>query len=58
MEVYRAVTYRGPPHCLDNRLTDAGEVVSLTRQPRSTPNEYFLVHISIRGRVNQRPSGL
>jgi hypothetical protein len=28
------------PHFLDNRLTDGGEVVSLTRRPRFTPQEY------------------
>jgi hypothetical protein len=26
----------GIPHCKDNRLTHGGEVVSLTRRPRST----------------------
>jgi hypothetical protein len=25
------------PHCVDNQLTDGGEVVSLMRQPRSCP---------------------
>jgi hypothetical protein len=25
------------PHCLDNRLEDGGEVLSLTRRPRLTP---------------------
>jgi hypothetical protein len=29
------------PHCLDNRLTDGGEVVSLTHRPRSTPHKHF-----------------
>jgi hypothetical protein len=28
-------------HCLDNRLSDGGEAVSLTRRPRFTPQEYF-----------------
>jgi hypothetical protein len=30
------------PHCLENRLTDGGEVVSLTQWPHSTPQKYFL----------------
>jgi hypothetical protein len=30
-------------HCLDNRLTDVGEGVSLTLRPRSTPQKHFLV---------------
>jgi hypothetical protein len=30
------------PHCLDNRLTDGGEVVSLTRRSRSTPQKYYI----------------
>jgi hypothetical protein len=29
------------PHCLDNRLTGGGEVVSLTRRPLSTLQKYF-----------------
>jgi hypothetical protein len=29
------------PHCLDNRLTGGGEVVSLTRRPRSTPQKHL-----------------
>jgi hypothetical protein len=29
------------PHCLDNRLTDVGKVVSPTHQPRSTPQIYY-----------------
>jgi hypothetical protein len=33
------------PHCLDNRLTDGGEVVSLTRRPPLTQGR-FLVLIS------------
>jgi hypothetical protein len=27
------------PHCLDNRLTDGGEIVSLTRRPLSNPQK-------------------
>jgi hypothetical protein len=29
------------PHCLDNRLTDDGEVISPTYRPRSTPQKQF-----------------
>jgi hypothetical protein len=35
-------------HCLDNRLTDGGKVVSLSRRQRSTPQTHFLVAISVR----------
>jgi hypothetical protein len=28
-------------HCLDNRLTDFGKVVSLTHKPRSTPRKHY-----------------
>jgi hypothetical protein len=28
------------PHCLDNRLTDGGEVVSPTHQPRSNSQKH------------------
>jgi hypothetical protein len=34
---------------LDNRLTDGGKVVSLTRRPLFTPPGRFLVLISVRG---------
>jgi hypothetical protein len=37
------------PHCLDNRLTDGGEVVSLTLQPHSSPQKHFLVLVSVTG---------
>jgi hypothetical protein len=30
------------PHCPDNRLTNVGEVVSLTHRPRSTPQKHSL----------------
>jgi hypothetical protein len=36
------------PYFLDNRLTDGGEVVILTRQQRLIPGS-LLVHISVRG---------
>jgi hypothetical protein len=29
------------PHCLDNRPTDDGEVVSPTHRPRSTPEKHY-----------------
>jgi hypothetical protein len=32
---------RGSPRCLDDRLTDGGEVVSLTHRPHSTPETVF-----------------
>jgi hypothetical protein len=37
------------PYCLDNWLTDGGEVVSLTRRPLFTLQEDLLVLISVRG---------
>jgi hypothetical protein len=37
-------------HCLDNRLTDGYEVVSLMHRPRFTPRN-LLVLISVRGRT-------
>jgi hypothetical protein len=42
------------PHFLNNRLTDGGEVVSLTRQRPFTPPGRFLVLISVRGWVDPR----
>jgi hypothetical protein len=46
------------PHCLDNRLTDGGKVVSLVSLVRTLlpRNVIFLllVHISVRGSVNPR----
>jgi hypothetical protein len=39
------------PHFLDNRLTDCGEIVSLTRRRAFIPGR-FLVLISFRGRVD------
>jgi hypothetical protein len=49
----------GIPHCLDNRLTDCGKVVSPTRRPSSTPQKLFfllLVLISVKDCAN--PNGL
>jgi hypothetical protein len=42
------------PRCVDNWLTDGGEVLSLTRQPLSTPQNcsIFLVLISVTALVN------
>jgi hypothetical protein len=39
-------------HCLDSRLSDGGEVVSVTHRPRSTPQKYFLLVIPVTGRVD------
>jgi hypothetical protein len=41
------------PHLLDNRLTDGGKAVSLTRWPPFTPGR-FLVLIPVRGWVDPR----
>jgi hypothetical protein len=40
------------PHCLDGRIIDSGEVVSLTFRPHSAPQKHFLQRISLRGCVN------
>jgi hypothetical protein len=46
----------GPTFSLDNRLTDGGKVVSLTRrQPFTPPPGRFLVHVSVK-RLS-RPQG-
>jgi hypothetical protein len=29
------------PHCLDNRFTDGGKVVSPAHRPRSTPQKHY-----------------
>jgi hypothetical protein len=34
------------PHCLDNRLTDGGKVVSPTHQPHFTPQKHYYVYVS------------
>jgi hypothetical protein len=41
-------------HCLDNRLTDVGKVVSLTHRPHFTPQKHLLLFTSVRGQVNPR----
>jgi hypothetical protein len=43
-----------PTFSPDNRLTDGGEVVSLTRRPPFTPPGRFLVLISVRGWIDPR----
>jgi hypothetical protein len=35
------------PHCVDNRLTDGGQVVSLTRRPRSTLQKHIFISVSV-----------
>jgi hypothetical protein len=35
------------PHCLDSRLTDDGEVISLTYRPRSTRQTHFVIFVSV-----------
>jgi hypothetical protein len=39
MEIHRGCGTSRFPHVLDNRLTDGGEVVSLTRRPPFTPRK-------------------
>jgi hypothetical protein len=34
------------PHCLDNRLTDGGKVVSPTHQPHFTPQKHYYFNVS------------
>jgi hypothetical protein len=41
------------PHCLDNRLIDSGKVVSLTHQPRSTPQKHY--HTQIIYNIHKSP---
>jgi hypothetical protein len=36
----------GIPHCIDNRLTDGGKVVSSTHQPHFTPQKQFYFYVS------------
>jgi hypothetical protein len=47
MEAHRIMTRRGSHIFLEIRLTDGGEVVSLTRRPHFT-SEIFLGFISVR----------
>jgi hypothetical protein len=34
------------PHCLDNRLTDGGKVVSPTHPPHFTPQKHYYFYVS------------
>jgi hypothetical protein len=34
------------PHCLDNRLTDGGKVVSPTHLPKITPQKHYYFSVS------------
>jgi hypothetical protein len=34
------------PHCLDNRLTDGGKVVSPTHRPQFTPQKHYYFYVS------------
>jgi hypothetical protein len=43
-----------PPHFLENRLTDGGEVVSLTRRPPFNPRKFRGTHFCLR---LSRPQG-
>jgi hypothetical protein len=43
------------PHCLDNRLTDGGKVVSPTHPPHFTPQKRYYFYVS-GTLVCQRPS--
>jgi hypothetical protein len=44
------------PHCLGIGLIDGGKVVSLTHQPRCTPQKHFFGFGTHRGSVNPGPS--
>jgi hypothetical protein len=35
------------PHCLNNRLIDGGEAVSITRRQRSTPQKHFFLLLTL-----------
>lgn len=42
------------PHFVGKQLTDGGDTVSLTLQPRFDPQKDFFTLISVRGEVNPR----
>jgi hypothetical protein len=44
-----------PPHYLDNRITDGGEVVSLTRRPRFTSQEDYWYSFLLEAESNRGP---
>jgi hypothetical protein len=47
------------PHCLDDRLTDGGKVISPTHQPRSTPHKHhFLASGAHFSYILSEPQGL
>jgi hypothetical protein len=46
------------PHCLDSRLTEGGEVVSLKHRPRTTPQKYFSVSGTHLCSSMSKPQGL
>jgi hypothetical protein len=52
VDAYRIVTSR-IQHCLDNRHTDGGQFVNITRRPRFTPNKLPGTH-SATDRVNPK----
>jgi hypothetical protein len=43
------------PHFLENRLTDGGEVVTLTRRPPFTPQENFWFSFLLKTKSNPGP---
>jgi hypothetical protein len=44
------------PHFLDNRLTDGGKVVSVTRRPRLTPKKIFWYSFLLEAESTPGPS--
>jgi hypothetical protein len=40
------------PHCLDNRVTDGGKVVSPTHPPHFTPLKHFYFYVEINIKIN------
>jgi hypothetical protein len=50
--IYRVLSCRGSHIFIDSRLTDGGEVASLTRQWLFVPQNNFLLFISVKGCVH------